>query len=329
MALHWTYEEVANPDDPLKQGDILRRSEDIDDLFRQVHPYFCNAKYIAFMVITQSCDLVPRQNEQCKADYINLAVVRDLESCLSRFFESVCETVVPGIFIQQSREEAHRLLERILNQNEQALGLFYLHPDTDTVRISDSATVMLRISVAVRAEHYERLQRARTARLAVEFRNKLGWLVGNLYSRVGTPDWQDKGAGKALAELVRKMVNSEICNWVDRRAVNVAKEAGVQIETLTPEQLVATLEAHKPRSFKERIADEVEEKAEKVVSRCRDVINDRVNDAVKMAHDDLEGAKDKLIETVRQELELAPKKIANRIRNNTVISRAVSREEVA
>ena len=101
MALHWTYQEVENPESALMQGDILRRSEGLYHLFEEVHPYFCDPKYIAFMVITQSCDLVPRRHGQCKTDYVNLAVVRDLESCLPQFFENVCEGVSPGVFVTE------------------------------------------------------------------------------------------------------------------------------------------------------------------------------------------------------------------------------------
>lgn len=329
MALHWTYEAVGDPNDPLMQGDILKRDEELDGLFRSVHPYFCDPKYIAFMVTTQSCDLIRRQHGQCKADYINLAVVRDLESCLPRFFESVCETVVPGVFIQQSREEAQRLLERIVNQNEQALGLFYLHPDTDTVRVSDSAVVMLRIAVAVRAEHYQLLQRARTARLAGEFRNKLGWLVGNLYSRVGTPDWRDKCGEEKMTELVRGIISTEMCSWVDRCAVRAAKQAGVSIEGLPRADALRAIEEHKPPPFKERIAQAVEEETKRVVSRCLDMIRNKVASVATGTHNDPKNVTDSLMRAVTDELEALPCKLRNRLLNNRLVSKAVSQEDIA
>jgi hypothetical protein len=161
MAVHWTYEKIASVDDSLMQGDILWPTEDLKDLFARVHPHFCDSKYIAFIVITQSCDLVRRDGKGCRADYINLAVIRELESCLSQFFDNVCERVAAGVYLQRSKAQAQQLLERVVNQNEQALGLFYLHPDVDTVGIADYAVALLRISVAFRKEHYDLLRRAK------------------------------------------------------------------------------------------------------------------------------------------------------------------------
>jgi len=159
--------------------------------------------------------LVIRKGKHCKADYINLAVIRDLESCLSQFIDNVCERISHGIYLKSSREEANQLLQRILNQNEQALGLFYLHPDTDTIGISDYAIALLRVTVALRAkEHYKLLQQARTGRLGGQFRNKLGWLVGNLYSRVGTPDWSDQEDGEEkMLELINSLIDSNLGNY--------------------------------------------------------------------------------------------------------------------
>jgi len=49
----------------------------------------------------------------------------------------------------------------------------------------------LLLSIALRAEHYGALLEAKIAQLDDIFAAKLGWLTGNLYSRVGTPDIED------------------------------------------------------------------------------------------------------------------------------------------
>jgi len=103
MASHWTYERIEKDDSPLMQGDVLWPSAELRCLFKEVHPHFCDPKYIAFIITTQSCDLVRRNGRPCKADYINLAVIRDLESCLSQFLDAVCEKVSPGVYLRGSR----------------------------------------------------------------------------------------------------------------------------------------------------------------------------------------------------------------------------------
>ena len=67
---------------------------------------------------------------------------------------------------------------------------FYLEPDGD-LELAVPSTTLLRVSFALGVEHYETIKKARRGRLGAQFRNKLGWLTGNLYSRVDTPDWPE------------------------------------------------------------------------------------------------------------------------------------------
>jgi hypothetical protein len=132
------------------------------------------------MLVTQSCDMAVRGNG-CDTRYLSIAVVRPVEAVLHDFLSHVCIPVVEGVYLQETKGEARRLLERLFNQNEQALGLFYLHPDAGA-GIDDASVALLRVTVTLRAEHYGVLRLSRRGRLCSEFRSKLGWLVGNLYS---------------------------------------------------------------------------------------------------------------------------------------------------
>jgi hypothetical protein len=182
---HWTYGDFE-PDDDLAQGDILHRTDALAELLARFFPHFKREKYLAFLVVTQTCDLVQRSSG-CKAPYINLAVVRSLSSILCLLLDEVSRTGIPGVYETEMQGRAKDLLARILNQNEQALGLFYLHPDLDA-GISEQSVAMLRVTLSLKAEHYELFREARRGRLDARFGNELGWLSGNLYSRVATPD---------------------------------------------------------------------------------------------------------------------------------------------
>jgi len=49
----------------------------------------------------------------------------------------------------------------------------------------------LKVSIALKSDlHYEKCLSAKVLELSDEFKAKLGWLVGNIYSRVGTTDWE-------------------------------------------------------------------------------------------------------------------------------------------
>ena len=129
-----------------------------------------------------------------------------------------------GVYERESKAKAHELLDRVFNQNEQALGLFFLHPDA-SVGITEPCVALLQVSIAVRApEHYEKLVRARAGRLEATFQSKLGWLAGNLYSRVATID-MDKERAKALANnLLSTEAGRETSpTWLSRAQVEAAQ----------------------------------------------------------------------------------------------------------
>lgn len=249
MPSHWTYEEKL-PDNDLYQGDIIRRTGPLLKVLGSVHGYFCDEKYLGFIVVSQTCDLVMRTGE-CKAKYINLAVIRSLESMMPSFLQDVCGTIMPGVYFEEGRGDVKALIERIINQNEQALGLFYLEPDGD-LQIAVESVVLLRVSIALRSrEHYRIVQEARLGRLRPSFRNKLGWLTGNLYSRVDTPDWPEvigkPAASKKVDKIFKDLDESANNHWVSRPLFQLTLSKQPDIVALPKEQLLPALQAHAPR----------------------------------------------------------------------------------
>ena len=158
---HWTYDGFSATSD-LMQGDILARTSDLVRLLTEVHAHFRDEKYLGFMVVTQSCDLVRRKGSPCRAHHISLAVIRSLNPVLDSLFRDFGSKHFADIYIDEQKDRAHQLVERILNQNEQAIGLFYLHPDSDA-GIAEASVALLRVTIALRSEHYEMLIAARAA----------------------------------------------------------------------------------------------------------------------------------------------------------------------
>src|SRR5258706_280043 len=116
--VHWTYTE-ADAGSDLEQGDIIEPTEPLRSVFRDVHPHFCDPKYLGFAVLAQSCDLVMRGAE-CAAHHIGLVVIRELSAILSGVLAELCGTKLEGIYKAESKLEAKKLLQRILNRNEQS-----------------------------------------------------------------------------------------------------------------------------------------------------------------------------------------------------------------
>ncbi|GMV22741.1 MAG: hypothetical protein AMXMBFR57_26900 [Acidimicrobiia bacterium] len=250
MPTHWTYAPFASTDD-LEQGDIIAPSPAVKAIFAAVHPHFQHDKYLGFMVATQSCDLVRRATHS-KANYISLVAIRPLTQVLHKILGLSLKAVDgEATFKTSEKTEGRRLLERLFNQNEQALGLFFLYPDLDA-GIDESAVAFLRVSVAVRSEHCDALREARVGRLTESFQAKLGWLIGNLYVRPATPDWQDATGGEAR---FRALVNQHLgeARWIDDEIVEQAKAQNVDLATAT----VDALESLRPPSRLERALTEV------------------------------------------------------------------------
>jgi hypothetical protein len=169
---------------------------------------------------------------------------------------------VEGVYLQETKDEANKLLDRLFNQNEQALGLFYLHPDVD-VGIAMPSVALLRVTVTLRVEHYDVVREARRGRLCTEFRNKLGWLVGNLYSRIGTEDWSDPPERrKELDKLVKGCLDAGDFAawaplWVPEAWVSAAREKGVEVGELERARALSILEAHRPPTAKAQLIEQV------------------------------------------------------------------------
>ena len=237
----------------------MQPTDALQSVFSEVHPHFRDNKYLAFLVATQSCDLVLHRGVP-KASYINLASIRPLSHVIHKILGEVASLAADGVFRSSSKSEARRLLERLLNQNEQAIGLFFLHEDADA-GIAETAVAFLRVTVALRSDrHYETLRSARVGALTPEFRAKLGWLIGNLYARPATPDWSDKKSSKEASDSLISQYIGE-ARWIDDEIVERAKAEGIDLTLAAPE----SLEALRPPSKIERALIELEDELKKIV----------------------------------------------------------------
>lgn len=195
-----TYNENPNKDE-LRQGDILLATKDLQEVLQQHHKYFvteCDVhpgrlKYPYFMVLTQSCDLVKREGNICKTPYITLAAVRPLDVALKKIGEdnSVFKDRTKierelDIYSNKLKNSTINFLERLINNNE--AEYFFIYGD-DKVGLDQHYVSFLKVSIALKArENYEVCLAAKRVELAEPFSHKLGWHVGNLYSRIGTED---------------------------------------------------------------------------------------------------------------------------------------------
>lgn len=204
--IHFTYK--PEPDmGTLCQGDVLEITEELSMVLKNVHPYFLNEQYKFFMVLSQSCDLVRRNGKSCKTPYITLAAVRSYSDFLEKMFlkgkyaEKVDELLLMD---EKNKDRAYQLVERVYNNTEPEY--FFLYKE-EALEFPESMVAYLKVSIALKSnEHYDKCLNAKRIELTDEFKAKLGWLVGNMYSRVGTADW-----GGVMSDQSRKdMLNNDL-----------------------------------------------------------------------------------------------------------------------
>jgi hypothetical protein len=256
MPAHWTY-DVFKPTADLAQGDIIEPTPALRRVLQEVHPHFLDSKYVAFMVLSQSCDLVRRAGY--RGQPINLCVVRELRAIAGRLLELYCGSDIPTVFLKEARNEGRMFLERTINQNEQAVGLFYLHPDADA-GVATPCVAMLRIAIALHTMHYDTIRESRRGRLKEGFQAKLGWLIGNLYSRVGTEDWSEP---KERKREQRKIVDQTFdslpgIKWASSEAVARATKGGFSIEGKIADDISNELDAFEPPPLDKQVLGEIQ-----------------------------------------------------------------------
>lgn len=177
--------------DALYQGDILSKTDDLRAALEEAHSYYAEAEdYSHFMVLTQSCDLVAHGKRKPRSRYISLSAVRPLGIVIDRLIEKHrFEFEFPLSICEKEKELlVYQYLERLLHNTED--GFFFLkgggHPN-----IQNDLCAFLPLSVALRISHYKTCVISKVAQLDNIFQAKVGSLTGNLYSRIGTPDFEE------------------------------------------------------------------------------------------------------------------------------------------
>lgn len=190
----------------LGQGDLVIRSDAVASALEQAHGYYASApSYTHFIILTQSCDLV-RRDGSFNAPYITIAAVRPLDEYLKKQAASIVRRVDGAelsVLTKSGKQNIARLLERILHNTQK--DIFFL-PADGTDALNQDLCAFLHLSIAMRKEHYEILLQDKIAQLSEVFRAKLGWMKGDIYSRVATPDVEErvKNASRYKKDFVTK-----------------------------------------------------------------------------------------------------------------------------
>lgn len=263
----------------LEQGDLLAKTDAIKSIIEVVHPYYLKSDYTHFMVLTQSCDLVRRKKDACKSRYITLAAVRPLSLVIQREIESYQDEFDKAGMVcsKRYRLDLIQFLQRLHNFNEPEF--FYLHSESN-LGFPDPHCAFLRLSVSVKSLlHYDACLKARILSLNDVYQAKLGWRVGDMYSRVGTEDWvPGVESSEDFERRISKLLDGA-CKWEDDKRLTHAK-------TKSPSDLLQ----HGVEAIRKHISDvemtnPLEEVIGAVISQLRKLSKvENEDDAVKIGN---------------------------------------------
>lgn len=254
--MHFTY--AKSPDlSSLMQGDVLKRTLEVDALLKEVHPHFYEkSKNLYFMVLTQSCDLVLRSDNGCKSPYITIAPIRSFDEVLNRQIQvlntSELQSELPVIG-EKGKSKLSEFLQRLYNNNEP--GYFFL--EASETALPYDCCAFLNLSIAIKSDlHYKECLGAKILELDASFQAKLGWLVGQLFSRVGTEDW--------LKEKLTPKVNAalrDVAIWVPDQKFNAVVEKAPKGKLLSAQDVKGILRSipDKKKQVLERTAEIISE----------------------------------------------------------------------
>ncbi|MES9974909.1 MAG: hypothetical protein ABW094_11655 [Candidatus Thiodiazotropha sp.] len=193
--VHFTYSNSLDST-TLKQGDILAKTPELNSLIKKIHPHYANEEYTHFQILTQSCDLVRRgSRNKCDSRYITLAAIRRFSTVIERLIDNNIDKN-KQISIEAKKwcsdkfkDRIHHVTKSLFNNNDKSY--FFLKAFPERGLENDSCT-FLHLSIAIKSKnHYNLCLDAKIIELDTNFCSKLGWQVGNLYSRVGTKDYTE------------------------------------------------------------------------------------------------------------------------------------------
>ena len=110
-------------------------------------------------------------------------------------------------------------------------------------------------------QHFGICLQAKTCQLKEAFQAKLGWLIGNLYSRVATAEWDTENPGDLLSGQVKKLLRQSFVTCEDeqiREGISALKRDGT-LDAKSPVEIAETIKRTRvvPRSkqFRDRVGE--------------------------------------------------------------------------
>jgi hypothetical protein len=162
----------------------------------------------------------------------------------------------------KSKTKILEFLRRLLNNNEP--GYFYL--DAVDTPLSSDSVAFLNLSIAVKSDlHLGTCVSAKILQLTDTFQAKLGWLVGQMFSRVGTPDWEPAELNKKVSGIL-----DDTAIWIDDSKIGDV-EASYSALGVPEDYVLSSAEIAQTLS-------KVPTKKQRVIARAAEILRDALGE---------------------------------------------------
>lgn len=190
----------------LYQGDIIIIDDDIrENLIAHNRTKANTCRFV--IILTQSCDLVKRSDfgNGCKAQLLHMGFLSSFDEYFADNLRKYCEK---GLFdgrvsiIEQGKsQKLKNHLERLFNNNSSD---HFLIPEDVGQGLSNHHVVDLRDQCLISSNYYDNLLMNKQCELEEIYRAKLGYMVSQLFSRIGTRDWDKDELNLMLDSLINE-----------------------------------------------------------------------------------------------------------------------------
>lgn len=175
----------------LMQGDLLKHNKLLGETLRKTFEHSTDIETIQYyVVLTQSCDLVIR-NKKPKSQYITLAPVHNLDKAIKERTDKLKDNnIVSQLSICNSKDRTQTLqyVERLLNNSEKD---YFCLPRESHESFSKDHCISLNLTISISNKFYNHCLESKIGQMEDIFGAKLGWMAGNKFSRVATPDIEE------------------------------------------------------------------------------------------------------------------------------------------
>ena len=118
------------------------------------------------------------------------------------------------VISSKERENLVKFLASLIDNNKERY--FYIHSDIDC-GIDLNCCAFLQLAVTLKAQHYETCLAAKLCQLDETFQAKLGYLIGHMYNRVGTTEWNDHYPDVDVNTMAGEQLDALFVTFEDRQ----------------------------------------------------------------------------------------------------------------